>query len=171
MPSSFQVEGTDQFLKLSKALKKAGQPERRKALIKGLQNGAKPLIPLTRQAAREKLPKKGGLNERMAKAPQRVRVRTGLKTAGVDIVLPGKQPGYTDGVIRRPVFERDKSSRKGRSARIKAGSGEKPTQWVEQRIDGTWFDDTIRDHADEVLPALEAAIEDIAQAVVRDFNG
>jgi len=160
MPEDFAITGGGQLLAFSKALKRAGRKDLRKALHQGVQKAAKPLIKIDRAAALEKLPKGGGLNERMARAPQRVRVKTGT-SPGVYLELPGKQRGYNDGRIRHPVFEKDKANRT-------RAEGAEPVDWVEQDIDGTWFDDTLAAAGPKVLPAIQDALEAVAAQIVRE---
>ena len=150
--ADYEVRGAEDFLKLSKALKHAGRTELRKELTSSLKRTAKPLIGKTREEARRRLPQKGGLAKRVAKAPQRIQVRTGAKTAGVRVVV-GKSNsgarGANKGVIRHPVFGNRKV-------------------WVNQSVPPGWFDDPLRESAPEVRRGLEKAIESIADKVVRE---
>lgn len=100
------IKGTNDFLSLSKALKAAGKQDLRKELHKHMRDAAKPLIPKVREAARNSLPKKGGLNERIARKGYRPQVRTGEKTAGVRIVGAKVDPRINDGRVFHPVFGR-----------------------------------------------------------------
>lgn len=151
MASDFQVTGADDFLRVSKALKAAGQAEIRKELNKGLRDGAKPLIPKTRAAARSRLPKAGGFAEAVAKTPQRVQVRTGQKTAGVRVVVAKRRgsgaAAANKGKIRHPVFGQD--------------------VFVEQKVDAGWFDQTLEKEGPSVLPELERVIGDMAKRIAR----
>lgn len=148
-----RVEGADKFLAVSKALKAAGQTELRKELNKNIRDEIKPLIGKTRAAARRDLPKAGGLADIVAKAPQRVQVRTGEKTAGARLVV-GKRRGSgaraaNVGKIKHPVF------------------GNR-NRWVEQKIDSEgWFDKTLEAEAPAILPAVERAIESVAEKIAR----
>jgi hypothetical protein len=144
------VGGAEDFLKLSKALKAAGQTELRKALNKAMRDAAKPLIPKVRAAARDKLPKKNGLNERMARKPYRVQVRTGEKTAGVRIVGTKLDPRINDeGRIYHPVF------------------GRKPgvVQTVPEAVG--YFDKTLADNGPAVRNDLAAALDDFAGTLIK----
>jgi hypothetical protein len=98
--------GANDFLALSKRLKEAGEKGLRNELNKVMRNAAKPLIPKIRDAARDKLPKGGGLNERIAKKPYRAQTRTGVNTAGVRIVGTKVDPRINEGRIYHPVFGR-----------------------------------------------------------------
>lgn len=146
----------DEFYRLSKALKAAGLKDLRKELNTELRRAAKPLIPLTRAAARARLPRAGGLAEGVAKAPQRVQVRTGAKTAGVRLVVSNNRSAAraaNKGSVRHPVF----------------GS----TTWVTQPVPDAegWFDETLNQHVPTVaLPAIQQALETIAARVVREVR-
>lgn len=160
--SDFEVKGTADFLRLSKALKAAGRTEMRKELNKRLRQAGKPLIPKIREAALRELPKKGGLAERMAKRPIRIEPRTGVDP-GVKVVMPKTQEGYNDGVIRHPVFDEHKLG-KGQF-----GPRAKPVPWVEQKIGpGLWFDDEIVANRDKVVPLIERAINSVLEDIVRE---
>jgi hypothetical protein len=151
MAEDFAVRGTDDFYRLSKALKHAGRTGMRKELHKGLQRAAKPLIPKTRREALHRLPRRGGLAQQVAREPQRVQVRTGATTAGVRVVVGKKRGGAraaNQGRIRHRVFGQD--------------------VWVEQRVTPGWFDDTVRGDAPEIRRDLERVVEDFAKQVVRE---
>ena len=103
----YSVRGSDQLLRVSKALKAAGEGDLRKQFHKTIRNAAKPAIPAVRESARSKAPKKGELNERLAKKPYRTQVRTGATTAGVRIVGTKVDPRMNSlGRIQHPVFGR-----------------------------------------------------------------
>lgn len=145
--SDFQVTGANDFYRLSKALKAAGRTGLRKEMNKALREATKPLIVKTREAARKDLPHRGGLANSVAKAPQRVQVRTGARTAGVRIVASGPVKGANAGKIRHPVFG-DRS------------------RFVEQTVPGGWFDETLSASAADVEPALIEAMNQIIDKVV-----
>jgi len=97
--------GARDFLAVSKALKAAGEGELRKAFHKTVRDAAKPLPKKVKDSARERGPKKGELNEALAKKPIRVQTRTGVKTAGVRIVGTKVDPRINNlGRIQHPVF-------------------------------------------------------------------
>jgi hypothetical protein len=146
------ARGAEEFLRLSKALKAAGHTGFRKELTAGLRLGAKPLIPLNREAARKTLPKRGGLNERVAKTPQRIQIRTGAVTAGVRIVVPNKKSGAKttdEGFVRHPVFGNRKT-------------------WKQTKTQPGWFSDTNERNAPLVIPSLEAAMQRVRLKVLAD---
>lgn len=148
--SAKSIRGADELLALSKRLKAAGLTDLRKELHKEMRTVAKPLIPKVREAARNKLPKAGGLNERIARKPLRAQVRTGAKTAGVRIAGTKVDPRINEGRVAHPVFGRPKST-------------------VVQQVpsaDG-YFDDTLRESAPEIRDQLLAALDDFAQRITR----
>jgi len=147
--ADFEVTGADQFLRLSKALKHAGQTDLRKELNKELREAAAEIIPLAREEARTSLPAAGGMAEKVAKARMRVKVSTG-RDPGVSIVAgrPGSGArGAEFGRIRHPVF----------------GNREK---WVSQVVPAHWLTGTISRSRHLVIPKLEEALERVAKKVV-----
>lgn len=146
--SDVEVRGED-FYRLSRALKNAGRADLRRELNKALRNATKPLIAKTRAAALRDLPQRGGLAASVAKAPQRVQVRTGAQTAGVRIVASGSVKGANSGVVRHPVYGRR-------------------DVFVEQQVPGGWFDQTLSESAPEVRPHIQSAMEAVAEQVVRE---
>lgn len=145
-----RVTGGEDFLKVSKALKAAGRTGLRKALHKGLQEGAKPLIPGARDSARRTLPQSGGLAGQVAKAPMRVRVRTGA-TPGVAVVVGKNRSGAraaNRGQVAHPVFgNRDR--------------------WVRQAVPDDWFDGYMERNAPKVRPDLQRVIDRVLDDVVK----
>jgi hypothetical protein len=106
---SVSGKGAQQLLRVSKALKAAGEGDLRKQFHKAIRDAAKPAIPAVRESARAKGPKAGGLNKRLAKKPYRTQVRTGNTTAGVRIVGTKVDPRINElGRIQHPVFGKGK---------------------------------------------------------------
>jgi hypothetical protein len=123
----------------------------RAQLLAGIRTGAKPAIEATRQAARDKLPKKGGLNDYVADTQivsatrlsgPRVGVRIGVKRGS------HKAWGANRGAIRHPVFGHD--------------------TWVNQELHTRgWFDKTLEDQRPVVTAAVRAAMEVVAIEATR----
>ncbi len=145
---------SDDFLQLSKALKAAGETELRKQLNKQLKAAVKPVIKTTRAEARKRLPKRGGLADLVAKAPQRVRVRTGATTAGVSLVVAKSNSGARGanrGTVRHPV----------------PGTN----RFVDQKVTPGWFDDPAKEAHPDLVEAAREAIDDVAKQIVRRVRG
>jgi hypothetical protein len=132
-------------------LKAAGAGELRVELLRGLRAAAKPLIRDAKQAAHDRLPKHGGLNERVAKEPMTVRNRLTGSGVGVRIVTTTTDTrGTNRGRIRHQVF--------GHTDR-----------WVTQTYEPAkgWFDDTLEHGAPEVQAEMMKVITEVGEALTR----
>lgn len=146
MPSN----GSAQLHAISAALKARGEMGVKREMTAALRAGAQPLIPAVKQAAREKLPKAGGLNEQVAGQRVRVSVRGGARTAGVRLVTTAPDTKQTDsGFVRHPVF------------------GHKDRAWITQQIPQAagWWTDTLVRESPTVTPVLLAAMEAVAAKI------
>lgn len=163
MPDDFEIRGAADFLKLSKALKDAGQTQLRKELHAQMRKAAKAAMPKTQKKLEEVLP--SGLKNR-AKVRQVVRVKTG-RNPGVTIAVPyGKrnrsglgasnaQKLNSQGSIRKPDWPSPDKARN-------------EWHWSNQSISGAgWFDQTLLDEAPELRRALEAAMNAVVDQIVR----
>ncbi len=140
--------GSKQLAALALRIKAAAPTGLRVELLRGLKAGAKPLIPKVHDAAIEKLPHGGGLNQQVAGQKVSVKVRTGAKTAGVRLTTSAPDTAMTDsGFVRHPIF-----GRRG------------PGSWVTQQIPAAkgWWSDTLTESAPKVTPELLAAMERVS---------
>ncbi len=144
------TKGVDDFYRLSKALKGAGETGLRKELHKAVTGAAKPLIPKVKEAARQNLPKKGGLNQRIARKPLRAQARTGVKTAGVRIVGSKVDPRINEGRVFHPVFGR----KPGVVQQVPAARG--------------YFDETLQREGPAVRGAVLQAMSDFTDRIVQE---
>lgn len=138
----FKVTGAADLLKLGHRLKAEQGVSVLKELTKALQKGAKPIVPATRQEALRRLPKRGGLAARVAKAPQRVTARIGSTSASVRITVGGKKSGAYGaniGTVRHPVFGRKR--------------------YVNQSVRPGWHTDT----AEKEAPKARADVVDVME--------
>jgi hypothetical protein len=106
-----EIQGADQLLKLSKALKAAGDKELQKELSKAISRATKPLKDELRQSAMDTLPKKGGLAREIAAS--KIVTRRGQK--GVRIVGKNVYSLYhlDKGVIRHGKGHKVQATRPG----------------------------------------------------------
>ena len=174
MASGFYIEGAQDFGRLARALRDGAEKDLQREMRKGIRDAAKPLVKALKDAARSDLPKGGGLNNFVAGSTVSVRYRTGARFPGVDIAFAKRQPGYLDGSIRHPVFARtervqsDKSKRKdGTIAKKVSIHGKTRVKWVEQKVDGDWFDGTVAESGPLVRPEIMAAIDAVIEKVAR----
>lgn len=126
----------------------------RSQLLAGIRTGAKPAVEATRQAARDHLPKHGGLNTYVADTQIVVSNRLTGKRVGVRVgVKKGARHAYgaNKGVIKHPTFgHRDR--------------------WDTQNLGSAaagWFDRTMREQSPKVLVAVRAAMEAVAEEATR----
>ena len=150
MPSGRST--ANRFLRVSKALKAAGEKQMRKELHSSVRTAAKPLIPKARQAALSQLPKRGGLAKAVASSQMRAQVLTGRNKYGVRITVgKNRRAGARDtnrGKIRHPVFgNRD--------------------VWKDQRVPKGWFDDTMKAAAPPIRRDVEKAIQKVLDDIAR----
>jgi hypothetical protein len=131
---------------LAARLKAAGAVGIRAEMVGGLRAVAKPMVPLLQQAARDRLPKSGGLNEAVATQKPKVSVRTTGRTAGVRIRSQVKGNYTNTGTWRHPVFGNRK-------------------KWVEETYDAGagWWDDTVKAHGDEATAAATGVLRAVAR--------
>lgn len=163
MVADFEVRGADEFLRLSKALKEAGQTETRKALHKGLRDAVNAVKPEAADALASALP--SGLSGRGKAVKQAVVVKTGADP-GVSVVVrfgrAGRGLGASNarqvnrsGTFRHPIYA------DGDKTRNEWG-------WVDQSTGGEgWFDKTYQNAAPQMLRALEGAMQQVIDQIVQ----
>lgn len=167
MTDDVTVRGAENFLALSKALKAAGEKKLRRELHAAMRTGVRKHMPKTADGLAGALP--SGLQGRGKKVNQVVRVKTG-RDPGVTVAVPyGRRRGVgglgasnaqrlnSSGTFRRPVFP----------------DPEKPRnewRWSDQSVSAArgWFDKAWLDSAPEIRRALEAAMEAVAEQIVKE---
>lgn len=143
------VSGSRQLAELAARLKVAGARDLRLQLLRGMKAAAKPLVPKVQDAARNQLPKRGGLNEHVGGQRVSVSVRTGARTAGVRLTTTAPDTQQTDsGIVRHPVFGNRK-------------------KWVVQKIPAAtgWWSATLEREGPSTAPHLLEAMEVVAAQV------
>jgi len=143
--------GSERLAALAVRLKVAGDVTLRRELLRVLKSAANPLVKDVAEAAREKLPHAGGLNEQVAGQKVKVQVRTGARTAGVRLTTSAPDTKQTDsGFVRHPVYGNRK-------------------KWVTQKIPNAagWWSKTLADKGPEVTTHLIEAMK----VVEHEVNG
>ena len=145
------VTGGDRVAEVALRLREAGNGGLRRELARAMRAGARPLVAVARDEARETLPRRGGLADQVAAGRFSVSVRTSARGAGVRII--GQSPfdlsAMNRGRLRHPVF--------GNRSR-----------WVTQSIRPHWFDgERMQSAAQAIRPALLRAVDDVARQVER----
>jgi hypothetical protein len=149
--------GAGQLELLGLRLKAAGATGLRRELLAGIRLGAAPLVGDVRAAARDILPKSGGLNNYVADSNIRVATRLSGRNAGVRIInsRSGADSGGTadfgsdKGAVRHPVF------------------GHRDRKWATTKVTPGWFTKTLEEKAPSVTPFVLAACESVAVALTR----
>jgi hypothetical protein len=117
-----------------------------------LADAALVMIPDIRAAARDRLPRKGGLNTYIADSAITTRVSTGVTVTGVMIV--GRRPkrgGGVDleainaGTVRHPVFT--------------TGT------WMAQKVNPGFWDDVVAEHGSKVHAAMVGVMDDVRRQI------
>src|SRR6266700_6098635 len=139
------TRGADKLTRLGRALKDAGDKDLQRELRRAMQRGGKPLKDAARKGALERLPKRGGLAERVASSKFGVRTSTAGKGASVRII--GRSgydlQGMDEGLIRHPVWGNRK-------------------KWVSETVKPGWFSDAEEAAAPQGRDELVKAIDDVA---------
>lgn len=140
-----ELRGADQLQALSVRLKDLGDKELKREFSKAISAATKPLVQDLRQSARETLPKKGGLNERVARSQIRTVRRASSRTQGIRVVA--KNPyalGRLDqGRVRHPVFGRN--------------------VWVDQTVKSGWWTRPTEAIGPDVIRSVNAAMRNMAR--------
>jgi hypothetical protein len=151
----------EQLRALSRALKEAGDRGLRKELNAGLNRATKPMTAAARQNYRQRLPKRGGLNQRGARARMTTQKRTG-RDPSIRIVATGMGldlRAVDAGLIRHPVFQSQRNP---------------DPPWVSQRIRPDTFTDAMIETAPQARREVDVAMQRVADKVedsTRGFRG
>lgn len=153
---TLKVEGADQLRALTAELKTADRTLLL-AMRRNLRGLARPAAAAVQAEERRVLPKRGGLNERVASTPIGVRITAGTRSAGVRLVqgkkvLPGFVGGENDtGTIRHPVYGNRK-------------------KWVEQTgLPTGWWERPLLAMEPQAQVAMKAVLDETAR--VAGFHG
>lgn len=151
----FQVRGADQFDRVARAMRAAGQGDLLKEMTQALKRAVKPVTPASRARARQILPQRNGLADRIARAPQRTTARAGNTSTTVRVTVAGKKSGAATadaGTIRHPVFGR-------------------PGSFVTQRVRPGWFTDTVEAEREGMQANVVEVLNDYTQRLARQLDG
>lgn len=148
MADDVRVSGANELAALTRRLKEAGEGGLKRDMLRGIRQGAKPLIEAARQSALDNLPQRGGLAQQVAETHFAVRTRTSGGNPGVRIVGPSTRhlKDMDRGKLRHPVFGHD-------------------DRWVTQAIKPGWWTDALNAHAPEVRVALIAVLDETARRI------
>jgi hypothetical protein len=140
-----QTRGAEKLARVGAAVKAAGDKDLRRELLRAAQRCGRPMKDAARKGALERLPKSGGLAERVATSKFSVRTRTTGRGAGVRIVGTSGYDldGIDQGVVRHPTY------------------GHKP--WKDQPVRPGWFTDAETDAAPKFRDEFDQAVNDVGR--------
>lgn len=149
MGVDLRVEGADDFQRVARELREVGDVELRRELYRGIERAVKPLKEAARDAARQRLPHRGGLAEKVAKSKFSTRRRSG-RDPGIKIVAkdPIDLASIDRGRLRHPVFG---------NRRV----------WVNQSVPAGWFTDAMEKGAADVRRELLEVLGDVEKKLAR----
>lgn len=138
---SFEVQGGEQLERLAHALKMAGSLDLQRELSKAISAEMKPLQEQVKTHARAILPRRGGLNRRVAASQfKTVKLRGGVRLqarSSYSLQLLDR------GTVRHPVF--------GNRSR-----------WVTERVRPGWWSDPVKTAAPDAQRKIQAAMDRVA---------
>jgi hypothetical protein len=143
---SIEIKGAQQLASLSKALKVAGEKELQQELSKSITHAMVPLRAAAKTSALTTLPRRGGLNRRVARSSMRTRrSQRGIRLEAKNEYALGQ---LDRGRVRHPVFGNRKV-------------------WVTQRVPPDWWTRPTDEAAPGVRAAISAAMDVVAAKIER----
>lgn len=142
-------------------LKAEGQRGLQREMAGTMRTAARPLISAAEQAARERLPKSGGLNELVADRHTTVSVLTGPRSAGVRLKRPRKDAASYQ-TNRAYIYHPN------RGAAERGLTRKDEEYWApKQELPAAegWWNDTLAEKSPEVTPLLVAEMNRVARRI------
>ena len=146
-----EVTGAEQLAALSKRLKDAGERGLQRELNKGIREAVEPFREAFRQSALNKLPRKGGLAQRVVdQVIPRPRKINSSKGVGLRVIATGKAgmrslAALDAGRIRHPVFNTDR--------------------WVSQLVQAHVWSQPAEELGPKVTKEVRAALDRVARKI------
>lgn len=147
---SIEIRGGRNLSRIARDLKETGERGLRNELLRGVRTAARKAIPAVVAAAETKLPKRGGLAERVATQKWAARSSLSGAVASVRIVGLGMQElkDIDSGVVRHPVWGNRKV-------------------WKRQRVVPGFFSDTLTKKAPAVRREIDGVMRDVKHKIER----
>lgn len=147
MAGDFGIRGSKSLQLLAKRLKETDRPMRNQ-LLRRVRGAAQAVIPEVQQAARDTLPRGGGLADRVAEQPYKVQASYAGRGARVRLAGQGmKELADIDaGRVRHPVYG-------NRSV------------WRQQSVQPGFFSSTIAARAPQIRAEIARAADDVAHSI------
>jgi hypothetical protein len=142
------VEGAAKLHTVATELKELGDGKLRRELGKAIRDAAKPMKDAVHESFLSKLPKRGGLNQLVARATISTAIKNGSRSAGVQLKAVNANASLKSidaGSVRHPVF--------GRRA------------WVSQKVTPGSFTDPVTEHTPAVQAAVIKALDEMTSKI------
>lgn len=150
MTTDLRMTGADQLGRLAADLKRAGNNDLRKEMLRGIRTVTKPAIAAARISAEANVPRRGGLAQEVATSRMTARTTTSLRSAGVRITRPVGAGLDRTGKLRHKVYGN-------------------PEVWVEQQTDAEgWFTRPMLALAPTVQIAMLRVLTNIERQLARE---
>lgn len=155
---TLEFRGTNQFVALSKALKDAGEKGLQRELNKGLRESARPFAAAVRRNALEMLPKRGGLNERVAdQVVPKVRKSNSKRAQGIRLGATGREGmkairNLDRGKLRHPVY-------------ADGGKSRDEWTWVDQAVEPGFWSKAAEEVQPEVAKRAQEALDTVSRKI------
>lgn len=147
-----ELRGTEQLITLTRRLKEASDRGLQKEFRKGIANALKPLRTKLPISAREVLPHRGGLNQKVAKSKFTISRKASSREEGLRLIAKNAYSiaKMDEGEVRHPVIQRNPRTR-----RI----------WVKQQITPGWATRVLEAELPEARAEIERAMERIIATI------
>lgn len=144
-----RIEGADKLAVVARALRQLGDKDLRAGLYRGLNRATKKPKEDAKAEALARLPRRGGLNRRVAGSRLSTKRRAG-RNPGVSIVASSSDSirRIDRGTVRHPVYGN-------------------PEVWVAQPVEPGWFTDPMEDGADEARREVVQVLDGLAREIAK----
>lgn len=152
--TGIEIRGAEQLAALTRRLKEAADKELQKELRKGIKLALDPLRKELPKSARDILPKKGGLAEKVAKSKYSISRKNTSRESGLRLVAKNEYSLFKmdQGELKHPIPRRNPR---------------KPKKWVKQRIRLGWASGPF----DEKVPQARVEIEQAMNRIIAHIDG
>lgn len=150
MAVELSVAGADKLGDVARRLRETGDKALRAELLRGINRATRPLKAAAQQSARDRLPRRGGLNEFVASSKFSTSTRTGRDPAvRITATKAGHDVRALDrGRLRHPLFGNRR-------------------HWFNQQVPAGWFTDAMEAGAPVVRRSIVDVLDDVAKKVAR----
>lgn len=142
------VRGAEQFAEISQRLKQVGGGELRKELNRGLRLATKPLKSAVVRSARDTLPRRGGLADKVAKSKITVKRRASSRDVSIRLIASNSHDikSMDKGILRKPLYGNRK-------------------HWYYQPVPAGWWTRPLQEDSPAVREEIVKVLADIKRKI------